>query len=529
MDLREADGGARDARARPWLAIVCASIVAGVLVGTSPCGAQTVRGVVRPVSGSVELTGIQVVAERASDGRLLGRIAARPDGSFDLRVDADSIVLRALRIGFRPTLLAALRLRAGETRDLGTLRLDGAPIALPSRTVAEAARCGAARPRGDVVVDLYESVRAALIEATDEGRRGGTESRVRVTTEERAPGGEERLLDTRVEELRLDSANPFRSLPADSLARVGFVTVGPDGKIGYRAPDAEVIVSESFPVRYCLEYVHEAPGRADWVGVGFRPARRDRRLVDVQGVLWLDRGSFELRRIEFGYVGLDPVLELGKPGGWIEYVRIDGGTWVAGAWELRMARFGEAIAMRRRDMGATVVRDLTGIWIRRGEVLDVRSDGRALYTVGATESVDARGSIVADSSFVERATRRCGRDAGGVLELRIHGLDAEDLADVRLVLRVRTRDSTATERLSDARPDTEGVITLCDVTMETPLDASVLWGERELARFVVRLSRWRGHAALQLELAASESRTQDASPRRFGVGAGRGPRVRDQH
>ena len=128
------------------------------------------------------------------------------------------------------------------------------------------------------------------------------------------------------------SAWPFGSLPADSLVRNGFVQEGPNGPT-YYSPDASVFFSDAFLDTHCFS-VETHPTDSTVVGLRFEPVRK-RKLPDVLGVLWLDRASRELRRLEYRYTGLDDWAPARLVGGWIEFRRLPNGAPLIVAWQIR--------------------------------------------------------------------------------------------------------------------------------------------------------------------------------------------------
>lgn len=78
----------------------------------------------------------------------------------------------------------------------------------------------------------------------------------------------------------------------------------------------------------------EEEEEGDLLEVRFTPERRRDR-VEIDGRLILDRGSLELRRLAFEYVGLPRWVPKDKAGGFIELRRLREGAWIPRAWSLR--------------------------------------------------------------------------------------------------------------------------------------------------------------------------------------------------
>lgn len=128
----------------------------------------------------------------------------------------------------------------------------------------------------------------------------------------------------------------------------------------YDAPSAEALLSDAFLQTHCFGVVKPPREHPDWIGIAFAPRGRRDSLVDVTGVVWLDRSTAELRRLEFEYTNMphevyemcddDPrkdvvdrlcqrFIEKGLNkfgiGGDVDYRRLASGEWLTVRWTLR--------------------------------------------------------------------------------------------------------------------------------------------------------------------------------------------------
>ena len=72
------------------------------------------------------------------------------------------------------------------------------------------------------------------------------------------------------------------------------------------------------------------------MGLAFAPPAA-RTLPDVEGTIWLDEGSSELRAVEFRFRGVsDRVRDDEPPGGELELARLPTGLWYIRRWSLRI-------------------------------------------------------------------------------------------------------------------------------------------------------------------------------------------------
>jgi hypothetical protein len=253
--------------------------------------------------------------------------------------------------------------------------------------------CRSPNDSAQLVVRLWEQARTALSATAIGGARTPLTATVRVYERTLDSSGSVVGAETsRV--LRGSTMHPFASLAPDSLARAGYVAQEKDG-VSYRAPDADVLISDSFAALHCL-WVQAPPlDHRDWIGIGVRPGRERRGVNDIRGTLWLDRATSELRAFEYLYTGLAAELAGARAGGRVEFVRLPTGHWIVSKWSIRMPQ----AAIRKGVAGVGVhakVEERTfvqSIHVTGGETTDVQRDGVSLYHV-APPVVAASGRAV---------------------------------------------------------------------------------------------------------------------------------------
>lgn len=306
-------------------------LVMGVLflAGAGPASAQELRFQFRdelsraPVVGA--LVGLVRNHERL-DRRLtdaVGRVVlgAPGPGTWRLRVD---------RIGFEPWESEPFELGPGRSlaREwlIPSLRRD-----LPTIVVVGESACGPRLNGGSAVAALWAEIRLALEASEVTLRQGNTPLQVREFARERSESLRvEREWITRA---AVEAGQPFRSVPPAALAREGFV-LQRGGRATFHGPDATLLLSDDFLETHCFE---TRPGADGQVGLAFTPVP-DRALPDIEGTLWLDRATSELRTLEFTYVNLPPPLNVSGTGGEVQYARLVDGGWIIREWHIRMPR-----------------------------------------------------------------------------------------------------------------------------------------------------------------------------------------------
>lgn len=351
--------------------LVPAILAAAVLAAPCTAAAQMVRGVVQhqdsgePVHGAIvalldEAAAVQSSTLSDEAGRFVLR--ARTGGRFMLRVQ---------RIGFHDAGTPLFELRAGSTLDR-TILVAPAAIVLEGITAEARRRCVARPTDGRVVATLWEEARKALT-ATQLGRE-----RYRFTVSHYTRRLELQSLRPIRErsEYRTGRAgsSPLVSMPVEQLLTRGFIEPTDTGTM-YYAPDAHVLLSDEFLDAYCFRLAHDAPGTAGLIGLAFEPVTR-RGPPAVEGILWLDRVTFELRYLEYRYtrVGLPegPVHQLG---GRVEFEALPNGIWIVRGYWIRMpVTEWRTVVWGPAGRRSTLV--MTGIDEEGGEVLEIAETGR---------------------------------------------------------------------------------------------------------------------------------------------------------
>ena len=111
----------------------------------------------------------------------------------------------------------------------------------------------------------------------------------------------------------------------ETLATKGYMHRNADGTHTYYAPDAEVLLSDQFIQTHCFSVVRETEKHEGHVGLSFVPIESG-RLVDVEGALWLDETSGELRTVEYRYAGLPASVSDPRNGGQLEFMPLLSGA-----------------------------------------------------------------------------------------------------------------------------------------------------------------------------------------------------------
>jgi hypothetical protein len=229
--------------------------------------------------------------------------------------------------------------------------------------------------------------------------------------------GTGRIIHGSESEMRALSSEPYYSISPDSLATTGFARTEGDSAV-YFVPDARTLTSAVFAQTHCMRAIQDRE-KPEQIGLGFEPVagtgeQRSRSanigLVDVGGVLWLDRASGELRNLEYRYERPSGNRAPGSSAtesatGRIEYRRLDNGGWIVNRWLVRVpvqkdARSNtlssDAVGGNPTVRSAHVART-TSFWEIGGEVKAVLDPGDPAFTQ-QSEVGAVRGSIVTGPS-----------------------------------------------------------------------------------------------------------------------------------
>lgn len=303
------------------VAVVCASAEA-----QSPI----LRGVVVDSASREPVSGAVITLFDAA-GQPANHTIAGVDGTFRIARGASATRLRARRIGFRPR---DIPLPAeGDSASI-EITMGRIPQVLTSVRVVESSLCPGSTENG-AAAQLWAQARDGLLAAIV--ARDAKPADIETLTFDRSyTPREQRLLSHRH---RIRSGRTTRTFQATTtaarFAEHGYVVEDRTGRT-FNAPDADVLLDESFAATHCFKLVAGSGARAAQIGLAFAPARPRRGIVDVEGVLWMDRAKPALRTLEFRYTELDRLSAAAKAGGSVDFDTMENGVVIITRWLLRM-------------------------------------------------------------------------------------------------------------------------------------------------------------------------------------------------
>lgn len=306
------------------------------VVDSGSLRAQTVLGTAVDAADGGPIRGAFVLLEtEAGEERARGLTTA--DGAFRLATARPGVYrLRLERIGFEDLVTESFRLEEGE-RTTRHLEVNVHPIEL-SAVVVEGGqpRCGTPADEALELGRVWDEARKALEGTVWTDRQSYYRFDVLLFRQELDTDGRP-VTEPEYESIRVYGRHPFVSAPSNDLAYGGWVRREGQG-LKFYAPDAEVLLSDTFLRLHCYRLVRSEPAADRLLGIEFEPVpgrRVGRAIPDIHGVLWIDPETAELRALEFGYVNLELPVPVDPLGGRVEFDHLPDGGWIVRSWEIR--------------------------------------------------------------------------------------------------------------------------------------------------------------------------------------------------
>jgi hypothetical protein len=358
-----------------------------------------------------------IVVATDDQGREASRALSSARGEYSLRLPAGGrYALKVLRIGYRPTPGPTVAV-SGDGKETARIVLVNEAVSLAAINVRDRETCRVNADTGLAVARVWEEARKAMLSSQLSSADGAPLFAEWIEYDQTLDSTARLVRGQRIRTSRNPTTHAFRSRPAAFFDTAGYV-VAESGGATYFAPDAEVLLSDLFARAHCFRLVAPPRESPNLLGVNFQPARdrRDRR--EIQGTLWVDRTTAELRWLEFAFTNLNDAAMTAKPGGRVEFQRLQEGSWLISRWHLRMAH----VEMRRSDNTQfqrsvqTSRPVLRAVQVSGGEVTRVlRGDSLVFKAIGPSVVVQ----VVGTDSLV--------RAAGATLTLQ--GTDYSGVAD----------------------------------------------------------------------------------------------------
>ena len=359
-------------------------------IASAAATAQRVTGVVRD-SASHEPVPSAVVRLFDAGSRELERTITARDGRYRLDALPAARELRVVRIGFRPR---SMRFPSGVARDTTVdIALAMLPTLLEAVDVRDQPQCSRRSDRAAALA-VWEQARAALLAAI-------------VAREQQAPAltaiSYDRTLDRRGHIVRqtlhhdsLPTNRPFiAARTIDQFRAEGFAE-GATSQRTYFAPDADILLDQSFGDGHCFSLRDDKRGHPGQIGLVFEPAHDRDGIVDVSGVMWLDTATPALRTVEFRYTNVEPVVAAAGAGGVLTFRTASNGLSLIDRWSLLIPSIAQEAAARRPADAPRGGGQLRTTATPRGvqwRVLDVHDIGAVIATAAWSDGSEWRATL----------------------------------------------------------------------------------------------------------------------------------------
>ncbi len=382
-------------------------------------GAQIVRGRVTESGSGSAVGGVLVSLIDPRTRAQSVSTLSDPQGRYALRAPvAGTYQVEAKRIGVRRFVSRSIELALGETQLLD-ITVQGLAYTLPEVVVSGLTTCSGATADAPRIGALWEEARTALsatrISLRERLFRGTVSRYIRELDPKTR-----RVLKEEGRQIEGVMDKPFRAVDADSLSTRGYVTVDERNEKTYFAPDADVLLSDAFVSDHCFRLAGPSRQRRGLMGLSFAPAP-GRRLSDIEGTMWLDGRTFELKLVEFKFVNTGDLPDDTFADGEVHFEKLTNGAWVVRRWFIRIPHGGRA------STPVTVSGATPNIFVRRiGYVLREEGGNVTTETMLDQTKRSALNGIVTDS---------LGGPLGGAV-VQLSGTPYKSITDARGVYRI---------------------------------------------------------------------------------------------
>ncbi len=266
-------------------------------------------------------------------------VLASGDGTALLRVPAiGAYRILVRRIGYAPFTSDMVRV-TGTMSVAITIAVPATRIALATVRVTAKRECDAdGLSTSSEAAPVWEEVRKAL--ETSILSRGTSFIVTSGVSTRRTLGEDGRFIGEDTTAKGTAGARPFQAVDPLVLEQGGYVQGGYRTSMTLYAPDEQVLLSEGFRRLHCLSMAGamRRSGDTTLIGLVFEP-RTNNQLSDIQGTIWVDSATSELRRLEYGYIRAPLPFPVPSLGGYVDFRRHRTGAWYVSTWQIRMPRW----------------------------------------------------------------------------------------------------------------------------------------------------------------------------------------------
>ncbi|MGE3618095.1 MAG: carboxypeptidase regulatory-like domain-containing protein, partial [Gemmatimonadales bacterium] len=273
------------------------------------------------------------------DGAVAAAGITNDFGRVRLRAPAGRYQARIERPGFRDTTIAVT---VPATLDSVTVAHAATRPTLPTRLVPPTEPCVQASVSETAGPLLVEARRMLAVVAATEEHAVVNQSIARF---ERQLSSSLKKDAEEYNTVVVTANRPARALDPANLPG-GYLERSPAP--AWQAPTVSVFLAPAFEASHCFGLVNGTESRLGMIGLRFVPTAGDR--VDLEGTMWFDQVTRELKVLDYRYTGVPRDWRPDRFGGTLEFHRADPGFWITRFWYDRVPRL-EVSGSRERLRG----------------------------------------------------------------------------------------------------------------------------------------------------------------------------------
>jgi hypothetical protein len=277
------------------------------------------------------------------EGVQQNRVLTDSEGRFRLRAPTTgSFRLRSERIGVKAHTSHLFELTADQTLELV---MEVAPVVIRLDMIVvegDAKKCRVVEEQGLETATVWEEARKALVNVA--WNETNKTARFEILQFERSFESDRRMVHETKRTINRESVAPFRNPPAEELQEHGYVLE--DNSVTrqrgqafedtsvYYAPDAQVFFSDPFLDNHCFKLKRDDDYEG-LVGLEFEPVKGS-KVTEVEGILWLDEQTAELRWMDLGYTNMRSHTRERHAEARVEFHQLPNGVWFVREWHILM-------------------------------------------------------------------------------------------------------------------------------------------------------------------------------------------------
>jgi hypothetical protein len=290
------------------------------------------RGTVSDDSSHTALQSASLTLQRL-DGRVVARATTNAEGAYEIA--APTAGLYRLSVAFLGYSVFTSQPIQIDSVNVFHALVHRQPIEIPEILISATNGC-----RGKSATDsLTNAIKLEIVRSLEVIRwtmeHGAIEYTIRDYNQRKSVWGAKPYALPLHESMgsTIAGGNPFTSPPIDSVMKNGFVRRYKGFKYEYVSPDIAILLSPQFQDSHCYRIVTRKQDPSI-IGLAFDP-KKDTKVVDVYGVVWLKRSNLELTYLDFRYTHLPYFGDNEQTCGRVDFRKLPNGMAFVSEWWVR--------------------------------------------------------------------------------------------------------------------------------------------------------------------------------------------------